>query len=172
MTGAAILASVILVLLVYNKPFRKVAAWIAGASASLAILSALGWYTYHRYEGYKQAKEAEAHKKLIDACVARFSTSGYASSDPWARYMDVNATCENDPNRDWTASSKKESEWVDYIEPNKVIEIRGGESLKLPSGVPIPLVYLGHGQAFVFACGDSTKPGKLPIVSGGKISCP
>jgi hypothetical protein len=45
-TGTAIFCSVVLVLLVINKPFRKVMAWIAGIGAVLAALGAGGyWYT-------------------------------------------------------------------------------------------------------------------------------
>ena len=54
--GLAIFASVVLILLVYNRPFRRVFTWVAGTLTGLAVVGALGWYVYGRYQTYAQAK--------------------------------------------------------------------------------------------------------------------
>jgi len=165
--GVAIFASVVLVLLVYNKPFRKICAWIAG----VAVVIALGWYIYTRYQNSVQEKTAAAHKKLIDDCVKRFSTSGYVDSGPWAKYIDVRSSCENDP----------DSEWIPE-KPN-VVAIHGGETLqvvhsKSAPASSIPLVYLGHKQKFILACGvygEHHVPVEFPAIdkdTKNELSCP
>lgn len=168
--GAAIFASVVLVLLVYNKPFRKASAWVAGVLAGIVLVGGLGWYAYAKYQDYSQAKQAALHKKLVDACVARFSTSGYEKSDKWAKYINVPESCENDPNQDWSSKSKS----VPNASDSKVVEIHDGDTLKNASGV-IPLVYLGHGQKMVLACedfGEHKRPTGFPTVEKGILSCP
>ena len=168
--GAAIFASVVLVLLVYNKPFRKASAWVAGVLAGIILVGGLGWYAYGKYQDYSQAKQAALHKKLVDACIARFSTSGYGKTDDeWVDYIDVPATCENDPNQDWSSKSK-----LVPNAPSKVVEIHDGDTLKNASGV-IPLVHMGHGQKMVLACedfGEHKKPTSPPTVNRGIVSCP
>jgi hypothetical protein len=64
---------------------------------------------------------------------------------------------------------------------NKVVEISGGELLKIAgaNSPNIPIVYLGHRQTFVLACGDKGRKTKGSIQldearmqPGGKVSCP
>jgi len=179
--GAAIFASVVLVLLVYNKPFRKASAWVAGVLAGIILVGGLGWYAYGKYQDYSQAKQAALHKKLVDACIARFSTSGYGKTDDeWVDYIDVPATCENDPNQDWSSKSKSAPNAPD----NKVVEIHGGETLKIvrskSTGAPtafdmsksVPIVYLGHNQKFQLACGNFGEQGNYaPTFKQGEVSC-
>jgi hypothetical protein len=163
--GAAIFASVVLVLLVYNKPFRKASAWVAGVLAGIILVGGLGWYAYGKYQDYSQAKQVAAHKKLVDACVARFSTSDYRKTNELAPYLDLTTTCENNPNIDWNSESKS----APNAPYSKVVEIHDGDTLTNASGV-IPLVYMRHGQKMVLACKDS--PTGLPTVKKGIVSCP
>jgi hypothetical protein len=181
--GAAIFASVVLVLLVYNKPFRKASAWVAGVLTGLLLVGALGWYTYVKYQEHVQVKEAAAHKKLVDDCIARFSSSGYINSGPWAKYINVPGSCESDPNTDWSSKAK-----LNPDAPHaSVIEIHGGETLKIvrtpntnknsqfDMTKSVPLIYLGHGQKFQLACGDFGEhsiPTEFPKTTKGMASCP
>jgi hypothetical protein len=57
--GTAIFCSVVLVLLVINKPFRKVMAWIAGIAAVLAILVGAGYRLYLKYQDRVAKVETE-----------------------------------------------------------------------------------------------------------------
>jgi len=50
--GTAIFCSVVVVLLVINKPFRKVMAWIAGIGSVLAILVGAGYWLYLKYQDH------------------------------------------------------------------------------------------------------------------------
>jgi hypothetical protein len=70
--GIAIFASVVLVLLVYNKPFRKVFFWIAGISAVIGALIVAGVYLSDRHTAKVEAKrQAEQHAAAVKACIAR-----------------------------------------------------------------------------------------------------
>jgi hypothetical protein len=64
---------------------------------------------------------------------------------------------------------------------DKVVQISGGELLKIadPHASNMPIVYLGHRQTFVLACGDTGQETKDSIrldeahmQPGGKVSCP
>jgi hypothetical protein len=56
--GAALLASVVLILLVYNEKFRKVFFWLAGISAGLLGVYFLGAYLYQHHKEKVEAKLA------------------------------------------------------------------------------------------------------------------
>ena len=176
--GAAIFASVVLVLLVYNKPFRKASAWVAGVLAGIILVGGLGWYAYGKYQDYSQAKQPAAlHKKLVDACIARFfSTSDYRNTDEWAPYLDVTTTCENNPNEDWSVNANAST--------GSVIEIHGGETLKIVrskstgTSTPFdmsksaPIVYLGRNQKLQLPCGNFGEQGYYePTFNQGEVSC-
>lgn len=174
--GAAIFASVVLILLVYHEKFRKVFFWIAGISVVLVGLFYLGLYLYsvhqdHVAEAARLADEtAKAnHKKLVDACLDRYSKSGYI--DPYQKFggsLDTEGTCDQNPNTDWGKPKIK------------FVEIHGGDTLriaplqKFSAGTPdfIPLVYLGHRQTFTFACGNYGEPSTNVVIKKGDIECP
>ena len=191
--GAAIFASVVLVLLVYNKPFRKASAWIAAIALGLALVIGLGWYAYVKYQDHAQAKQAEAHKKLVDACVERFSKSDYRKSDELAKYLDERTSCEHDPNTDWGNKSTEHGPWEkyapetlpgDFFDDKRTLLIRGGETLKVVHPVnannksqfdmtkSIPIIYLGHKQSVGILCGNFGESGTEATVSKGTVSCP
>jgi hypothetical protein len=67
--GVAVFASVVLVLAVYHKGFRKVVLWAGGIVVILALLGAGSYFAYDRYTTRQQQK---AHKQAIKDCLARF----------------------------------------------------------------------------------------------------
>jgi len=76
--GAAVFASVVLILAVYHKGFRKVLLWTAAVSAALALLAAACYFGYHRYSTWQADREAQRQKVLIaegvKACMLRLGT--------------------------------------------------------------------------------------------------
>ncbi len=101
--GSALFASVILVLAVYNKPFRRVLFWVAGVGAVLAILFYGGAYGVSRYqeraeEKRRQAATAEydqeqkAKQKRQDDCVERLKKTGDN-----VNVLDALSVCLDDP---------------------------------------------------------------------------
>src|SRR5207245_10563400 len=65
---ASVVTSVVLVLAVYHKPFRKVFFWVAGISVLGAGIFFLSAHLYRKHEARKQADREGKFK----ACVARF----------------------------------------------------------------------------------------------------
>lgn len=113
--GIALVLIFVLYLIDKNKVWRQA----VKAVISLAILGVLvisGLFGWRKVSEWREAKTAQEHKKLVDACVTRYSTSGYANSGPWARYVDVKTTCENDPNKQWIADEPKDD--ADARHPN------------------------------------------------------
>jgi hypothetical protein len=159
--GAGVFASVVLILLVYNKGFRRVFLWVAAISAGVGLM----WYGYVKYRNYAQAKQVAAHKRLVDACVVRHSAA--ANSGQWMDYVDdVQGTCETNPNYDWRRSESANSQ--------KVIQIHGGEELDIVSGEKMPIVYLRPRQKFTLICASEVTKDSLPVapVKDGVTSCP
>ncbi len=67
--GVAVFASVVLILAVYHKGFRKVVLWAAAITAILALLGTGSYFAYDRYTTWQQTK---ARKQAVKDCVARF----------------------------------------------------------------------------------------------------
>lgn len=76
--GAALFASVVLVLAVYHKGFRKVLLWTGAAAVTLALLAAGCYFGYNRYSTWQADREARKQKAVIEkgvaACMARLGT--------------------------------------------------------------------------------------------------
>ena len=71
--GIAIFASVVLLLVVYHKTFRKVAFWTAGITVALMGVSYGGYYLYNSYEAHAEEKRQHAeHDVAVKACQGRF----------------------------------------------------------------------------------------------------
>lgn len=76
--GAAIFASVILILAVYHKGFRKIVLWTGAIPATLALLAVVGYFGYDRYSTWQADRAAQKQKaeveKGIHACMLRLGT--------------------------------------------------------------------------------------------------
>jgi len=111
--GTAIFASVVLILIVFNKPFRKFFFWFAGIAVVLAGVAYLGWFVYSRHlEHIREAEQqriAAEHQRLVDDCVKRSQTSG--SANTLAQLI-----CEDKPDTDWTSvkNSDESGPWQKY----------------------------------------------------------
>jgi hypothetical protein len=71
--GVAVFASVVLILAVYHKGFRKVVFW-AGA---VTVILGGSYFAYDRYTTWQQTK---AHKQAVKDCVARFQRADLAET--------------------------------------------------------------------------------------------
>jgi hypothetical protein len=76
--GEALFASVVLVLAVYHKGFRKVLLWTGAVAAALALLAAACYFGYDRYTTWQADREAQRQKAAIEkgvqACMLRLNT--------------------------------------------------------------------------------------------------
>lgn len=179
--GVAIFASVVLILLVYNKPFRKVSAWVAGAVVVVLVLYSFGVYVSDWHTNRVAKRE---YQKAVAACIARFPHAANANDQ----------SCQEDPspaNDTWRVVESEPIPPKGFVKvspppSNPIIKIYGGEILEAvparPSTNPkeidlsaglVPMVYLRHGQTFAFICGDPNE--HKPVIlsdSKGLISCP
>jgi hypothetical protein len=76
--GEALFASVVLVLAVYHKGFRKVLLWTVAVAVALALLAAACYFGYDRYTTWQADREAQRQKAVIaegiKACMLRLGT--------------------------------------------------------------------------------------------------
>lgn len=164
---ASVISSVVLVLAVYNKQFRKVFFWIAGTSAIAAGMFFPGARLYHKHQSKVQAEA----RRRINACIARFPVpylfQGQRISAPAiASACSTNPDFAPAPNLSYAAS---------------IVEVHGGGTLQItppqkfsPDGDPdvIPILYLGHRQTFALVCGNYGEQGTSVTVNQGLVSCP
>jgi hypothetical protein len=164
---AAVLSSVILVLAVYHKQFRRVFLWVAGSSAAAVGIFFLSAHLYRRHVA-KQRVETE---RRIQACVARFPVPYVIDGQRMSRSAIVSA-CTRNPDFAPVLNSSHLA---------NVVEVRGGGTLQItppqhfsPDGEPdvIPIIYLGHRQTFVLMCGNYGEQGTSVSVNQGLVSCP
>lgn len=188
--GTALFASVVLVLAVYHKDFRKVFFWIAGISAIGAGIFLLSVYLHDQYVVAREARRKAEIDRKVNACMARFQGSYIQPDGQGMDVIDIADECTKNP--DFApvpnsilsqASSAPQgcTRWDvngTCVSPigKKFVEIYGGETLKLaslrtPAGA-VPVVYLGHKQKFTFTCGNFGEAGTAPTIKGGDVSCP
>jgi hypothetical protein len=90
--GVALFASVVLILLVYNKPFRKVFFWLAGICVVGygLFLGGVFLYDYHEVKSAerKTAQQAAEQEKAISKCMKRF---------PNGNLIDTALLCDKNP---------------------------------------------------------------------------
>jgi hypothetical protein len=116
--GTAIFCSVVLVLLVMNKPFRKVMAWIAGISIVLAILAGAGYWLYLKYQDHVAKVEAEkwaaGKPARVAECMQRYKNAAaitgwfiepYLAVKTGDGHVDAQATCEKNEFSEWKSTS-------------------------------------------------------------------
>jgi hypothetical protein len=164
---ASVVTSVVLVLAVYHKPFRKVFFWVAGISVLGAGIFFLSAHLYRKHEVRKQADREGKFK----ACVARFPVPYVLDGERMSR-LAIASACERNPDFAPVQNSS-------YLA--NIVEIHGGGTLKItpaqkfsPEGEPdvIPIIYLGHQQTFVLTCGNYGDPVTGITVNRGLVSCP
>jgi hypothetical protein len=73
--GVAVFTSVVLILAVYHKGFRKVVLWSGAITVILALLGAGSYFAYDRYTTWQKTK---AHNQAVKDCVARFQRADHA----------------------------------------------------------------------------------------------
>lgn len=164
---ASVFTSVVLVLAVYHKPFRKVCFWVAGISVTGAGIFFLSAQLYHKHEA---RKEAERERRL-NACVARFPVPYVLDGERMSAFA-IASACERNPD----FAPVQNPSYLAHI-----VEIRGGGTLKVTpqqkfstDGEPdfIPIIYLGRQQTFVLTCGNYGDPVTSITVNQGLVSCP
>ncbi len=163
---ASVFSSVVLVLAVYHKQFRKVFFWVAGISAMGAGVFFL---SVHLYRTHKAKQQAETERK-INACMARFPVPYILDGERMSAFA-IASACTRNPDFAPVANSS-------YLA--NIVEIRGGGTLQItppqqfsPDGDPdfIPILYLGHHQTFVLTCGNYGEPGTSISINQGLVSC-
>jgi hypothetical protein len=207
MTLSIALVLIFILYLVDKNQIWRPAAKVVTGLAVLGVLVVAGFFAWTKYEDRRVVKAArQAHEKLVDACVARYSTSGLKEATvpvPQGATLDVRETCEGSPDYDWSqwkvvSQTPPETLPPDFFnhvpkqssfDPNKpyssVIEIHGGETLKIvhPSrkspaefdmNKSVPVVYLGHHQKLALVCGnfgETTPPLTTPRIEKGTAVC-
>jgi hypothetical protein len=188
--GTALFASVVLVLAVYHKGFRKVFFWIAGISAISAGVFFLSVYLHDKYVVAREAKRKAAMDRKVNACMARFPNPYIRPNGDRPDMWDIADACMKNPDltpeQDMAnvSASQTCTEWDvngRCVSPNnqRIIEIYGGETLKsvrlsnTPAGA-VPIIYLGHKQKFVLTCGNfgEAVAGPIVLIKSGDVSCP
>lgn len=167
--GTALFASVVLVLAVFHKPFRRIFFWVAGISAIGARIFFLSVRLYH---GHEARQRAEADRQ-IKACIARFPVPYVEPDGERMSASAVASTCARNP---------AFAPGPDSSNAAKVLEVHGGATLHINppqefsfDGEPdvIPVIYLGHRQTFVLTCGYYGEPKATTIsLNQGLVSCP
>ena len=165
--GIALFASVVLVLAVYHKEFRRVFFWVAGISA---IGAGMFFLSRHLYRGHVAKQQAETERRF-KACVARFPIP-YILDGQRMSAFGITAACTQNP------------DFTPVLNPSyvaSIVDVRGGGTLHISppqqfssDGDPdfIPVIYLGHGQTFVLVCGNYGEQGTSISINQGLVSCP
>jgi hypothetical protein len=79
--GVAIFASVVLVLAVYHKGFRKVVLWTGGVAVALALLAAACYFGHDRYSTWQADREAQKQKVVIAEGVMAYAEARYTDAE-------------------------------------------------------------------------------------------
>ena len=165
--GLAVFASVVLVLAVYHKPFRKVLLYTIAVGAVLAAIGFGGVYLYERHE----AATYEAHRRAVGSCVERNKNVGNVLEQIAAlNGKSLEEACEAD-------STLKITPTKAQVAP--IVAVRGGDTLQITppqnfkNGSPdfIPTIYLGHHQVYDFECGDSGEKAVKVENRGNFLAC-
>ncbi len=164
---ASVVSSVVLVLAVYHRQFRRVFLWFAGISAFGAGTLLLCVHLYHKQE----AKQRAETDRKIKACIARFPAPYLFNGERMSAFA-IASACMKDP--DFTPDPNSPS-------LAKIVEVHSGGVLQItprqqfsPDGDPdfIPVLYLGHHQTFVLVCGNYGEQGTSVSINQGLVSCP
>ena len=200
--GEALVVCTVLVLAVYRPDFRKLLLWAIGVGAALCVLAAGIWWAWSAYHSHVEQVAAGKHRLAANACVKRLTgidpnTTPNTLPTDWFATVDA---CEKNPETTRAVPDYQtlacENGAIDPVCNNRpngsVVGIRGGETLKVvrvsnppksqaTNGVQldmtsfIPIVYLGHNQKFVFACGvfgEQRVPTEFPTIKSSTATCP
>jgi hypothetical protein len=164
---ASVFSSVVLVLAVYHKQFRKVFFWVAGISA---IAAGIFFLSVHVYRTHKARQQAESARR-INACIGRFPVPYVLDGERMSAFA-IASACARNPDFAPAVNSS-------YLA--NIVQIRGGGTLQISppqqfsrDGEPdvIPIIYLGHRQTFVLTCGNYGDPVTSISINQGLVSCP
>ncbi len=174
--GIALVLIFILYLIDKNQVWRqavKVVMRVVIALAVLGVLGIAGFFGWAKYGEWRTARrEADAQKQR-----QQVADADCATVNPGWVAVDVTA---DSPHGISCRDPKKRFSPI----PSPVIAIHGGETLQIvpvpptPGGLEsgfIPIVYLGHDQKFVMACGnygETQVPTTFPKIERGNTVCP
>jgi hypothetical protein len=181
--GLAIFASVVLVLAVYHKQFRKVLLYAIAVGVVLSAIGFAGVYLYNRHKAAKYEK----HRQAVNSCVERNKNVGDIDifDQIAATGKSLEERCESDPTLNITPTKTQTK-----TSTPEIIPIYVGETLKIvkageetgarkvtPIAGAIPLLYMGRGQKFTVTCGtyegniNGSNPSFNLVIEGTTITC-
>jgi hypothetical protein len=192
--GLGIFASVVLILAVYHRGFRKVFLWTAAIAVGLTLLSGAAYLSYDRYITWKaeragaraKAKDDAAKQAGIIRCMSRLGTPWAANAPPTlpAKYFDNLQACSIAPDdydpfaefggkTDWFSAVNSLPSGYTLDQSNHVVQYAASIPLYDKKGF-VPDV-LPHAQ---LNCEDKNGPwlkysGKAPmcsVVIDGKVA--
>lgn len=138
--GVAVFASVVLILAVYHKGFRKVFLWTCTVAAALAMLAVACYFVYDRYSTWQADREAHKQKAAIEkgvkACMVRLGTPMPGSPPdfiPEAFFKNLTA-CQAYPDLD--ISTPPQGFVPDSLPPGYILDLKG-KVAPLPPGAVI-----------------------------------
>lgn len=180
--GEALVVCTVLVLAVFRPEFRKFLLWAVVVGAALCVVIGGVWWSWSAYEHHVEKAATAKHRADVDACVKRLTSIDPNSTPDTlpANWFDAVDACEKNP------AAPPQIDFPKYEEPLKVskgliVEIHGGETLKIvqaknvenlpKNAVPIPILYLGHKQEFLFVCGVFGEQGHYPTIKDSTATC-
>jgi hypothetical protein len=135
----------------------------------IALVVIFALYLIDKHNRWRQVA------KIVLALVV-LAALGIAGFYAWAEYDDWHRAqvqkAEAQKPIDYDALAKQYGSTGSEPAP---IDIHGGETLHVvPSNIKgdIPVVYLGHNQKFIFACGVGEDPFNVATVKSGAVTCP
>ena len=180
--GLAVFASVVLVLAVYHKQFRKVLLYTIAVGAVLSGIGFAGFYVYNRHETAKYEK----HLQAVKSCVERNNVGDIFDQLAALNGKSLEETCESNTSLNIQVSKTPTAKATTV----NVIPIYGGETLRIVTAseatsggkrpdfiATVPLLYLGRGQKFAVTCGtyegniNGSSPSFNPVIEGTTITC-
>jgi hypothetical protein len=166
--GAAVFASVVLVLAVYHKGFRKVLLWTGAVAAVLALLATACYFGYDRYSTWKADREAERQKAVIaegvKACMLRLGTpmpkAGTKPDFLPKDYFDNLRACQSYP--DLGSSAPPPGVVPDSLPPGYMLDLAGKVAPIPPDaaiGSPMDVAPMNSSPRFVAKARKETHVG-------------
>lgn len=167
--GIGLFASVVLILLVYNKPFRVVFGKFA---LVLGVLLGIGAIVYGCYIAWDIHEEHVKERAIAAQTPVYLDDQGNPkppASDPWKALGAIPVPAVIPP--------------PGYTLEPPVIQIHGGETLKVVKTAPnptspkgsteVPTIYFGHHQTIMVLCGNFGEKSTTGATNkNGEVTCP